>query len=245
MVQMTASNMPSWKWDQNAGSDGEAAMQGGAAAATYFATAGGLASTSGLFGMQYGPNGWERTMDRRIAVTTGLNTMAAAANGAAIFSQLAGPGGVVAGTALGLISTAVTGGFAAYDAQKCRAALRQLAAQLDGMSAEKAQDPDMVVVKQTLNFCLGQQDTRQYKGVADAVIIGQPLKVMYKTGRAIYKEVQGTKGVARAQHSRRLVQIAKKNTKAAELARAIITALMAKDLDGIMENAVSDAMRTG
>jgi hypothetical protein len=246
---MTGHNLPGWQYDPSAGSTGEARMTGGAAVATFIATAGGLGSTSGLLTVTPdGQGGVRRGVDARVAATTGLTAMAAAASGAAAFSQIAGPGGAVAGTVLGMIGTAVNGGLAAYDAQGTKATLLEIQkyAIAATRTGEKGEDIDAVL--EALDFCIHQQGVKFAKGVANTSIVGQPLLIGYKTGRALQKWADGTKGVARDSISRQLVEISKKpdgTASAPGLARRIIAAVVAKNYDSIMQDAVSNAMKTG
>lgn len=243
-VAMTGQNLPGNIYDPGAGSVGESRMTGGAQFATWFSNFGGLAGVSDLVVVDADGR---RQINGRVAVTTGLTVMAAAASGASAFSQLAGPGGAVAGSVLGLLSTAATGGFAAFDAQSTRAALLQI--QEKAVAAKKmGEKGDIDAVLEALEFCLKQQRRKFYKGVGNATMAGQPIVALYRTGRAIQKTVNGTKGVGRADVSRQLVEISKKpsSTDAAPgLARQIIAAVVAKNYDSIMQDAVSSAMRTG
>jgi len=244
MVQMTGSNTVGTTYDPNAGSTGESQMTGGAAFATWGANFGGLSGTTGLLQVTRDENGVvTRGIDRRTLASTSLVACAAAASGAAAFSQVAGPGGAIAGTALGLLSTALTGGLAAYDAQTAIAKLKELQARIDAVQPWTA---DMAVVADSITYCLGKQAVRRNKGLANASIAGQPLNALWKTQRAVTKFAQGTKGVNRAYHARRLVEIAEKpKSEASDAARIVIGLVAAKDFKDILVTAVADSMKSG
>lgn len=238
------------------GKELDAGLSSGSGYAGKIANGYGFGGTTGLLQNKVGEDGAvSKTYNKRVAATTALTVMAAAASGAATLAPAAGPGGAVAGTAIGMLATAFQGGFAVADAQKGRAELLRIqreiqgtmgvAAVLGAMAPAALSDPDMQVVAQTLEFCLGQESRKEAKGWANASVIGQPGLVAYKTGRALAKWGSNTKGVARETNSRQIVAVANKDTKAGELARRVIAAVVAKNFDDIMANAVADAMKTG
>lgn len=239
---MTAKNEPSWIYNSAAGSTAESQMTGASGTAAFLATAGGLANTTGLLQVNDGV----RSVDRRLAVTTSLGVCAAAASGAALFSQVAGPGGAIAAAGLGILGNMINGGLMRYDAQRSMAALKQIDKELEGIPASPGEQSDLEIVRGTVQYCIGKQQGKVNKGVANMLVVGQPMVPIYKTGKAAYKFYQGTKGANRADHSRKLVAIARKDAgKASEYARRVIEVLVAKNFDDVLTDAVSNAMKSG
>jgi hypothetical protein len=248
MSQMTGQDIPGWVWDPNAGSHLESGMAGGSAMAGWVGTLGGLSNTGGLLNVTYDENGNPiRSIDKRVAATTAITVCAGAANGAAALSQIAGPGGAIAGTALGMITTAVSGGFAAYDAQKAIAQLKLIHDEVwAAQTSLKGGDNDLYEVSDILGYCIGKQGVKRNKGIANASLVGQPLGGLYKSGKAIDKYIKGTKGQGRTQAAKGLLAIAKKNTgPAAGFARRVIETIAAKNFENILTDAIADAMKSG
>jgi len=232
-----------WIYDPNQGSTGESQMTGGAAVGSWIATAGGMAGTAGLLTVETDANGKvSRSVDGRVMATTLLSAGAGVAAGMANFSQLAGPAGAVAGTVLGVVSTAVTGGLKAYDANKTIAALKVIMAKAEGLPRPINQD--VVVVKEAIEYCLAKQGVKYHKGLANAALIGQPVVPVIRASKAVTKWVQGTKGVHRRNCARTLVTVAEGSGPAAALAKEVIVAIVKMNYESIMTNALADAMKT-
>lgn len=246
---MTAQNLPSWQWDPNAGSTGEARVGGGAAVAGFISSVGALGNTADLLVVTPdGEGGQHRSMNMRTAATTLLTVMAATASGAAAFSQIAGPGGAAAGTVLGLLGGAVNGGLQVSDAHSTKAKLEQLQTFALACKAAGEQGEDIDDVIGVLVFCLGQQATRKWKGIANATMVGQPLLGAYKAMRGAWKWYSKTKGVDRELASKTLVDIARKGGgrgSAPAIARGIIATVVQRDYDSIIQGAVANAMKSG
>ncbi len=241
-------NQPGYQYNKDAGNPFESGMTGGAALGTFISTAGGLGASRDVFVRQHvvnadGSHTYEQTYDGRAMTTSALTLLAGAASGAAALSQVAGPGGAVAAAGLGVLANMAMGGFAVQDSRRCAAKLKVIEGKLGKMAYT---DPDLVVVSEVVDYCLGQQSTKNAKGWLNASGVGQPVKTLYGVGRGAYKLAKGTKGLARAEHARLIVEIAQKPTgQAPALARELIQALVAKSYDDIMADAVANAMKTG
>lgn len=232
-----------WIYDPNQGSTGESQMTGGAALGTWFATAGGLSGTTGLLTVENKNGQVTRGVDNRVLATTLLSAGAGVAAGMANFSQLAGPAGAVAGTVLGVVSTAVTGGLKAYDANKTIAALESTLGKVNAQPRPLTQDLQMV--EDAIVYCIAKQKVKRHKGAANAAIVGQPIVPLYRAGKAVSKFVQGTKGVHRRDTAARLVTLSEQGpTVAASLAREVIVAIVKMNYENVMTNALADAMKT-
>ncbi|MFK7699316.1 hypothetical protein [Pseudomonas caspiana] len=220
-------------------------LSGGFGQAGWVANVGGLSGTSGLLVVDRDSNGAiTRRVERRVAANTAITMCASAASGAATFSQAAGPIGGIVGSAAGMVSTALKGGLAAYDGQKAIAQLKQIQMSLGNLSSKGS--PDLQLVAEALDYCIGKQSLKRNKGLADASIVGQPGNAFYKGGKAIYKFAKGTKGVNRAVVAKALVQIAKKNSgDASVIARRIIEIVAANNFENILTNAVADSLKSG
>jgi hypothetical protein len=239
---MTGKNEASWIYNPAAGSTAESQMTGGAGTAAYLATGAGLSNTTGLLQINDGVRG----VDRRLAVTTSLGVCAAAASGAALFSQVAGPGGAIAAAGLGILGNSINGGLMSYDAQRSMAALKQIDKELEGIPKSPGELTDLETVREVVHYCIGKQSGKRIKGAANMLMVGQPLVPVYKTGKAMLKFYQGTKGVNRTEHSRKLVEIARKDVgKASEYARRVVEVLVAKNFDDVLTDAVANAMKSG
>nr|WP_315213140.1 hypothetical protein [uncultured Duganella sp.] len=244
-VEMTGvGGKPSWVYDPNQGSVGESQMGGGAAVGTWLATAGGLSGTTGLLTVEKDAKGnVVRSVDGRVATTTLLTAGAGVAAGMANFSQLAGPAGAVAGTVLGVVATAVTGGLKAYDASKTIAKLETIQTKLKGQPQPLS--PDLLLVQDAITYCLAKQNVKFKKGVANAALVGQPVVPLVRAGKAVSKFVQGTKGVHRRNCAGSLVELSEKGSGVASaLAKEIIVAIISMNYESIMTNALADAMKT-
>lgn len=248
MPQIASINQPGYQYNPNAGNAFESHMTGGAALGSFIATAGGLGASSGVFVRQHvvnadGSHSYQQTYDGRAMTTSALTIMAGAASGAAALSQVAGPGGAVAAASLGVIANMASGGFAMQDSCRCVSALKEIQKKL---GARASGDPDVAIVADVVEYCLGQQSKKFYKGLANLVAVGQPIKTLWNTGVGATKLVKGTKGLARAEYSRKIVEISQKSAGAAPpLARELIQALVAKSYDDIMSDAVANAMKSG
>jgi hypothetical protein len=241
---MTTKNISPLKYDNEAGSQIESSVQG----------AGGLMAASSLFGTssingvlvntQNEDGTFNREINGRAGAAATISVLAGAATGAAAFSQLAGPGGAVAGAAFNMIGTALTGGLAAYDSQKCMAELRRLDGMLDLPTLVWTED--LVTVAVAIEYCNRKQKVKFNKGLANASVAGQPLVAMYRGGKAAMKWFQGTKGKNREQISRDLVRIAQKNGGAAsDIARQVIAAIAAQNFESFIVGSVANAMKSG
>lgn len=248
-------NQPAFEYNKDAGNQFESSFTGGAALSGFIATAGGLGSGSGVFMRQPIVNadgshgGYKQTYDGRAATTAALTIMAGAASGAAALSQVAGPGGAVAAAGLGVMANMAGGGFAIQDSSRCTAKLLAIQEKLGSNLARKMstdKDPDLRMVAEVVEYCLGQQKKKYVKGLANLSAVGQPIKTLWNTGVGAYKLYNKTKGLDRAQYSRKIVEIAQKPSgEAASLARDLIQALVAKSYDDIMSDAVASAMKSG
>jgi hypothetical protein len=222
-------------------------LSGGSGQAGWISNLGGLSgSGNNLLSVERdGAGAVTRSVDRRAAATTALALCASAASGAATFSQAAGPIAGAVGTAVGMVSTALTGGFTAYDGQKAIAQLKAIQASLsESTSVQWTQD--LKLVADALDYCISKQTVKRNKGVADATLLGQPVNAIYKGGRAVVKFAKGTKGANRAMTAETLVQIAKKNVGTApKIARRMIEIIAAQNFESVLTNAVADALKSG
>ncbi|KAB0486899.1 hypothetical protein SAMN04490202_0354 [Pseudomonas reinekei] len=241
---MATKNISPLIYDNEAGSQIESSVQG----------AGGLMAASSLFGTssingvlvntQNDDGTFNREINGRAGASAAISVLAGAATGAAAFTQLAGPGGAVAGAAFNMIGTALTGGLAAYDSQKCIAELRRLDGMLDVPNLHWTED--LVTVSMAIEYCIGKQQVKFNKGVSNATGVGQPLVAAYRGGKAVMKWIQGTKGKNRQQISKELVRIAQKNNGIApEMARQVISAIAAQNFDSFIVDSVANAMKSG
>jgi hypothetical protein len=247
-------NQPAYQYNKDAGNSFESGMTGGAALGGFIATAGGLGASGGVFIRQHkvnadGSHSYEQSYDGRAMTTSALTIMAGAASGAAALSQVAGPGGAVAAAGLGVLANMAVGGFAIQDSRRCTARLTVIQDRLGanlGLRMRTEADPDLRVVAEVVQYCLDQQNKKYFKGIANATGVGQPIKTLWNTGVGAAKLIKGTKGLDRAQYSRKIVEIAQKPSgEAASLARELIAALVAKSYDDIMSDAVANAMKSG
>lgn len=231
-------------YDNEAGSPTESLVQG----------TGGLMAVSSLFGTssingvlvntQNEDGTFTREFNGRASAAATISVLAGAATGAAAFTQLAGPGGAVAGAAFNMIGAALTGGLAAYDSQKCIAELRRIEARIDAVP-----DPDwtedLTTVWAVVGYCIGKQQVKFRKGVANATGVGQPAVAAYRGGKAMMKWVKGTKGKNRRQVSKDLMFVAQKNGGIApQLAREVITAIAAQNFDSFLIDSLANAMKS-
>lgn len=251
---IASKNLPGFQYDKDAGNQFESSFTGGAALGTSIATVFGLGGANGVFVRRRVDNadgsvGSKQSYDGRAATTSALTIMAGAASGAAALSQVAGPGGAVAAAGLGVMANMAVGGFAMQDSSRCTASLLQIQEKLGaGLAGNTApnMDPDLRMVAEVVEYCLAQQKKKYFKGMANATGAGQPIKTLWNTGVGAYKLYKGTKGLDRAEYSRKIVEIAQKPSgQAPLLARALIQALVAKSYDDIMSDAVATAMKSG
>lgn len=210
----------------------------GVGTGAYGANVGGLADTSGV--LEVDESG-KRKINYEGTALSALKVGAAAANGAATFSAAAGPGGGVAAAVFGVVGDALTGGFQAYNAQKCHAALEKAYREAKTLP----DGPDKDALCQCLEGCLAKSAIKFRKGVGKASIAGQPGVALYRAGKAIYKFSRGTKGKGRQNRAETLIRLAKERTHAGLLARFAVTAIVGMQFEKIMTSAVADAMKSG
>jgi hypothetical protein len=220
-------------WEAGAG-DNTTATTGG----MYVATAGGLAGTSGLYSTNDGVNG------RQVALTA-LRVCGAAAGGLATYGSgvTCGAGAIAAG-AIGMITTAVQGGFSAWDAQKTVAKLKEIRDRVANPNSARGTREDRAKFVDVLDGCIGKATNKLSYGVANATVVGQPLMAGYRTGRAIAKAVAGQKGVGRERRATFLYDLAKGGGPLAGLANEAIQAICMADFEKFMKTALADAMKS-
>lgn len=201
-------------------------MASGAGIATGF----GMSGTSDLYNSEDGLQG------RNIGMAC-LQLGSAAAGGAAAFSSAAGPGGTIAGVVFGVVGEAVGGGLNAYDAQKTIAALK--------IQHKKANRSNCQELGSIIESCMAKAKGKRAQGVAKATVAGQPGVMAYRTGRAIYKAIRGTKGKGRKERSERLYHFALNgNPVEKTIAQAVIVAICGDKMDQVLKNSISDAMKS-
>jgi hypothetical protein len=188
-------------------------------------------------------------IEGRGAVSALLTAGAAAASSASAMSSMAGPGGAWAGAAMGMLNTAIIGGLAAYDANKTIAALREVLKKIPGKGSVDMMDgytmSELDVVRAAAEFCIEKQLTKRAAGAANAASVGQPAVAAYRAGRAVHKWVNGTKGVAREDVARQLMQIATSGRgQPAALAREVVQIVLAKNIESAMIDTLATAMKS-
>lgn len=217
-------------WDAGAGTGVT-----GATGATYVSSVGGMAGTSGLYSTDGGVNG------RQVALTA-IRVCGAAAGGMATFASgpTCGAGAIAAG-ALGMITTAVEGGFSAYDAQKTKATLIELRKKAE-VARGTQQERDALI--EVLDGCIGKATNKFNYGVANATGVAQIGVAATRTGRAIYKAATRQKGVGRARRADYLYELAKGSSSLSVIARKAIEAICMENFEKFMKASIADAMKS-
>ena len=179
-------------------------------------------------------------IDARGAATTALKVCSAAMSGMSAFaasSSAAGPAGMIAGTALGLISEGLQGGFEAYDAQKTKAELLRC---LD--AAEAVRDAELANV---IEHCMSKSDIKFRAGVSKATLVGQPGAMLYRTGKAIYKTAKGTKGIGRHERATKLIDWAKNGSPSRKnISVRVIRAICQQGFDEMIQTSLESSMKS-
>ena len=222
----------------------------------FVASAGNMAGMGGFSSSARGADGKiHRTYDKRAMAQGALKVMSSAAAGLATYGSGATcGGGAIAGAAIGLVATAVDGGFQAYDAQKTRAKLQKLVMQVEalsatrankGIAADSAEAMDGWELYQCLCKCVGKSEHKLAYGAGNASIVGQPVVAGIRTGRAIAKFAMGTKGVGRMTRSETLYRLASdQNSVWCQIANDAIGAICAQSFEAFIKSSIADAMKS-
>lgn len=232
--------------------DGVVGITGTAGMSSGFGTAG----TTGLLRVQVGADGKaHRSIGKREAAQTAFRAMNAAAAGVATYGSGATCGGAaIAGAAVGLVATAVEGGFTAYDAQKTRAKLLRLIDAVEAKSAilgragNDASSPEAMDGWELYNCllkCVGKTEHKLAYAAGNISVVGQPIVAGVRAGRAIAKFAMGTKGVGRQTRSETLYRLAS-NTQSpwCQIANDAINAICAQKFEDFVKGALADAMKS-
>lgn len=210
----------------------------GATGAVYVSNLGGMAGTSGLYSTEGGVDG------RQVALTA-IRVAGAAAGGMATFGSGATCGaGAIAAGAIGMITTAVQGGFNAYDAQKTIARLTQIRDRVANPLSARGTAQERSDLVEILDSCIGKATNKKAYGVANATAVAQVGVAATRTVRAVGKAIRGTKGVGRARRADYLYELAKGGGPLSGLAREAIEAICMANFESFMKTSIADAMKS-
>jgi len=228
-------------WEASAGT-GVTGVTGG----TYVSSLGGMSGTSGLFETRVAGDGsLETAFDGRQVAMTAIRVCSAAAGGLATFASgpTCGAGAIAAG-AIGMITTAVQGGFNAYDAQKTIAKLTVIRERVANKNSARGSADDRAALLDVLDGCIGKATNKKVYGVTNATGVGQVGVAATRTVRAIYKGVTHQKGTGRARRADALYELAKGSGPLAGIARETIEAICMANFEGFMKKSIADAMKS-
>lgn len=214
----------------------------------YIASGGGMAGMGGMYSTNGGVN-------YRAAAQGALRVCSSAAAGLATYGSGATCGGAaIAAGAIGLVATAVEGGFDAYDAQKTRAKLLKLVTEVEaksairgnaGVSASSPEAMDGWELYNCLLKCVGKSEHKLAYAAGNISVVGQPVVAGVRTGRAIAKAVMGKKGVGREARASTLYRLASdKTSEWCRIANDAINAICAQKFDSFIKASIADAMKS-
>ena len=160
---------------------------------------------------------------------------------AAVAGSATGPIGGMAAAGIGIVCDSIGDGIGAWDTQKTVAALKQALRQITPPASG-----DETTLYEIGNYAIGKKTSLRDRKIASATVVAKVGVQGFNAGKFIYKKVKGTQGVNRAKHADDLQRIANSGSsnKAKGVARMMIIALTKMNMEGMVNSALKESLRS-
>ena len=160
---------------------------------------------------------------------------------AAVAGSATGPIGGMAAAGIGIVCDSIGDGIAAWDTQKTVAALKQAL-----RAITPPENGDETILYNIGVYAIGKKSSLRDRKIASATVVAKAGVQGFNAGKFIYKKIKGTQGVNRAKHADELQRIANSGStnKVKGTAKAIIIALTKMNMEGMVNSALKDSLRS-
>lgn len=160
---------------------------------------------------------------------------------ASVAGSATGPIGGMAAAGIGIVCDSIGDGIAAWDTQKTVAAVTKV---LRGISPPK--NGDEAILYDICVYAIGKKTSLRDRKIASATVVAKVGVQGYNAGKFIYKKIKGSQGAGRKKHADELQRIANSGStnEVKASAKAIIIALTRMEMDGMVNKALQESLRS-
>lgn len=161
---------------------------------------------------------------------------------AAVAGSATGPIGGMAAAGIGIVCDSIGDGIGAWDTQRTVAALKTALGRLPAGAASAEENE----LREILVYAIGKKTSLRDRKIASATVVAKVGVQAFNATKFVVKKAKGTQGVNRRLHATRLQELASsgRTQLVKEVARDAIIALTKMHMDGIVNRALQDSLRS-